>query len=450
MASLRLILAILSAMPAAAQTGDGLKPLTPRERELNRQSFELVWTTVRDQHWDPKLNGVNWKSARWRTLPRIQRAKNMDEVRAALRRMLDSLGQSHFSILPAEVYREIDLSEPGGGQPPVASPGGGPAAASEKRQEECVTGIEPGMVDGQAMVVRVRPGSPAQKAGVRPGWILEKVDGVVMRSTGDVIGAAEIQEKERYQVAAIEAWLQGPLDKEVEVDLLDGTLQRRTLRLPRMRPEGRLAGFGHLPAERVWLESRRLPYEVGYVRLNVFLDPEEVMPRFEKAVRECLPCKGFIIDLRGNPGGIGGMSMGMAGWFFRRGGQRLGTMRSRFLTEDFEIHPRPETFTGNVAVLVDGRSASTAEILAAGLQDLGRARIFGTPTAGAALPSQILKLPNGDGFQYAVASYVSRNGKKLEGQGVAPDTIVSHTRASLLDGKDAVIDAAVEWILKEK
>jgi carboxyl-terminal processing protease len=102
-----------------------------------------------------------------------------------------------------------------------------------------------------------------------------------------------------------------------------------------------------------------------------------------------------------------------------------------------------------LAVLIDGGSASTSEILAGGLQDLKRARVFGTRSAGAALPSIIIKLPNGDGFQYANANYVSQSGKILEGVGVTPDVVVRHTRRALLSGRDAVVDAAMAWIRKQ-
>ena len=109
------------------------------------------------------------------------------------------------------------------------------------------------------------------------------------------------------------------------------------------------------------------------------------------------------------------MAMGMAGWLTDRANQRLGTMYTRGAALNFVINPRTNAFTGPVAILVDATSASTSEIFAGGLQDLQRARIFGTKTAGAALPSVITRLPNGDGFQYAIANYVSEGGRTLEG-----------------------------------
>ena len=103
--------------------------------------------------------------------------------------------------------------------------------------------------------------------------------------------------------------------------------------------------------------------------------------------------------------------MGMAGWFIAQPDQNLGTLYMRDTTLKFVVNPRLTTFAGPLAILVDGTSASTSEIMAEGLKDLGRARIFGTRTAAAALPSVFEKLPNGDGFQYAIANYISEGGQ---------------------------------------
>jgi carboxyl-terminal processing protease len=110
------------------------------------------------------------------------------------------------------------------------------------------------------------------------------------------------------------------------------------------------------------------------------------------------------------------------------------------------VFPRPAPFRGPLAILVDGCSASTAEILAAGMQDLKRARVFGMRSAGAALPSVFERLPNGDGFQYAIANYISEGGKQLEGAGVIPDEIAGPSRRELLEGRDPALDRALAWI----
>jgi carboxyl-terminal processing protease len=140
------------------------------------------------------------------------------------------------------------------------------------------------------------------------------------------------------------------------------------------------------------------------------------------------------------------MAMGAAGWFTSKQGLKLGTMTMRGGTLNFVVYPRSNATDAPLAILIDGCSASTSEIYAGGMQDLKRARIFGTLTAGAALPSYVVRLPNGDGFQYIVANYISEGGKPLEGLGVTPDETVKLTQSALLAGKDPVLDSAIAWI----
>jgi len=144
---------------------------------------------------------------------------------------------------------------------------------------------------------------------------------------------------------------------------------------------------------------------------------------------------------------MGAMALGMAGWLVSQKDQYLGTMSTRQTDIRFVVNPRATPYTGPIAVLVDGLSLSCAEIFSGGLQSIGRARVFGSRTGGAALPSIIVKLPNGDGFQYAFANYRSATGQVLEGAGVVPDEEIHPTRAALLQGQDPALEAAVTWIM---
>jgi carboxyl-terminal processing protease len=441
------ILALGAAAFALPQDGD-VGPLTTEQRKLNFDSLEKVWTTVRDRHWDPTLGGVDWTAAHQTALRKIQTAKNMEQARSSMSEMLAKLKQSHFAIIPSDLYKEIQPASKS--RAPAdrlkTSARTKSAVDSAKREEECGVGIEAAVVDGKARVVAVEGGSSAARAGVRTGWELISVDGFVLAETMSLLSGTDLSEREMFERALLNQPFWGPLDESVETVFRDEGGNVHQLVLDRVEPKGNLAQFGFLPQTRVWIEARQLEGPIGYIRFNLFLDPEHLMPAYEKAVRDCSKCEGFVIDLRGNPGGIGPMAMGMAGWFMNRKGRRLGTLKARDHTLDFEINPRADTFDGPLAVLVDGASASTSEIFAAGLQDLGRARVFGTKTAGAALPSVFIRLPNLDGFQYAEATYASRNGRVLEGGGVIPDVVVTHTRESLLAGRDAALDAAVNWI----
>jgi carboxyl-terminal processing protease len=411
----RLIL-LLAATLAASQAAS----------QPDLDSFEKVWTTVRDKHWQAKPGGLDWQAIHDEYRPRIEKAATHDEARAVMQEMISRLKQSHFAIIPGALYSVLDEEGEGPG----------------------VTGIDARVLDGQAVVVSVDPGSPAEKQGVRPGWEIQRAGG---RDLKAIIDQARSNPAihELQLTRAVLARLSGPIGGTVDATFLDGSGKTVDLKLNLIPPRGTLSAFGNLPAQHVWFESRRMG-STSYVRFNLFLDLPRVMAGFQQVVENCKPCEGLIIDLRGNPGGIGGMAMGMAGFLVDKPNQRLGTMYLRDSTLNFVVNPRAEVLTAPVAVLVDGNSASTSEIFAGGLKDLGRARIFGTRTAAAALPSAFERLPNGDGFQYALANYISQGGQPLEGLGVTPDAVVDLTRVALLAGHDSVIDAALGWIRRQK
>jgi carboxyl-terminal processing protease len=404
--------------------------LAPAERQLNIDSFEYVWKTVQDKHWDPKLNGLDWKAVHDELLPRIQNAGDGEQARTAMNEMLGRLKQTHFEVFPSSLYDEMHGGGKGEGSP----------------------GLDVRAIGGRALVTRVMAASPGERAGVKPGWEILRIEGEpVERGMKEI--ARRFQgstEAGMMQAQAILRRLDGEIGKTVAVEFLDGHGAKQTLELDRREPPGAVARFGNLPPLHVEIEAGKAAPRVGYLRFNLFLDPETLIAKTRQAVEDCRGCDGFVIDLRGNPGGLGGLAMGLAGWFQDRSGLRLGEMFTRTSNLQFVIFPRPEPFRGPLGVLVDDCSASTSEVFAGGLQDLKRARIFGVRTAGAALPSLFERLPNGDGFQYAVANYISAGGKPLEGNGVMPDDIVPLSRAALLAGRDPILDAAVNWIDKLK
>jgi carboxyl-terminal processing protease len=401
--------------------------LTPGQKQLNIESFERVWKMVHETHWDPKFGGVDWQAVHQEFRPAIERAQTMSQARQAMSDMLGRLHQSHFVIIPADVYQNVDVRSGGG---------------------EGRTGIDVRVVNGQALVTAVEENSPAAKAGVRTGWQILQVDDKDVAPSIESVSHSYSDStlRDLMLARALSTRLSRDLDDTVRVRFLDGDGKTVDLRIAEAPPRGARTEFGLLPTQYVWVESRKLEDNVGYIAFNMFLDPARLMPAFEAAIKGFQQSGGLIVDLRGNPGGIGIMAMGLAGWFIDKPGQRLGTMYTRNTPLKFVVNPRLPTFRGRVAILVDGASASTSEIFAGGMQDLKRARVFGTRTAGAALPSFIEQLPNGDGFQCATANYISEGGKALEGIGVTPDVIAPPTRELLLAGRDAALESALHWI----
>ena len=408
--------------------------LTPEQKRLNIDSFEVIWSTIRDQYWDDTFGGVNWVAVHDEYRPQIERAATMNEARTLMSNMMARLGKSHFGMIPAEVYGDLNTDR------------------NPDREHAGTTALDVRVLDGHAIVTSVADGSPAAAEGVRPGWEILSVKGAPLAPSVHRIAElyAKATTRELYLARSVLAKLSGSPGSVIDIEFLNGSNTPVKKQIVCIQPEGSLAHFGYLPSTYVWFKSKKLAAETGYIAFNFFLDPSRLMPAFGEAVQSFSGSKGIMIDLRGNPGGLGIMAMGMAGWFLDKPDQRLGTMHMRQAPLKFTVNPRAPAFLGPLAILVDGCSGSTSEIFAGGLKDLGRAHIFGTRTAGAALPSAIDRLPNGDAFQHALADYVSEGGRPLEGVGVIPDVEVKLTREALLAGRDPVLDAAIEWIEARK
>jgi carboxyl-terminal processing protease len=412
--------------PPKAKSVAKATALTASQRAKNVESFEMVWQTIRDKHFDPKLGGLNWQAVHDELKPKVEGATTMNDARAAMTSAIDRLGQTHFAIIPADLRDDIDHPEKGPGE----------------------VGLDLRIIDGRAVVTAVHAGGAAAEAGVRPGWIIDKIDGKPVR---EVLKAAEAAFAKTGMAAALKTRavagrLHASIGSKVAVDFLDAKDKPVHVKLTARLPAGVPANFGNLPTFYVRFDSRRIDGTVGYVSLNVFFDLVNVLRKFGEAIEAYRAADGLIIDLRGNPGGMGAMSFAIGGWLVDKEGLKLGTLITRDGSLNFTLQPRRRPFTGPVAVLVDELSMSTAEILAGGLRDLKRAKIFGTKTPGAALPSTVVVLPNGDLFQYAFANYISSGGKPLEAIGIVPDVDAPLSRAALLAGKDPAVDAAVQYL----
>ena len=423
-------IALLLTLAAASCFAD----LTADQRRANLASFDQVWNTVQEKNWDPTLGGLDWKAVRDELRPKVERARSEDEVRVVIQDMLSRLHLTHYGVVPASVYGDVQSA--------------GSAAPAQESVAQGTSGIDVRVVKGEALVVAVDPNSSAQKLGIRPGWRIERInDEDLAPMLRRVASTYQNSTQQQMMLArSVLGRLEGPLDNTVELVLRDGKDRPVALSVRREPPQGAPEKFGYMPESFLSIVNKPVAADIGYIGFNYFLDPARLTAAFQQTIAGCGACSGIVIDVRGNPGGIGILAMGLAGYFIDQPDLKLGTLYMRDLPMNFVVNPRGPAFHGPLAILIDGLSASTSEIFASGLQDLKRARIFGSPSAGAALPSMFQRLPNGDGFQFAMAAYKSESGKTLEGSGVKPDVAVPLTRTALLAGNDPALDAAVQWI----
>ena len=133
--------------------GPLIAALTPEQRQLNVQSFEYVWTAIRDKHWQTQPGGLDWQAIHDEFRPRIEAADSMDAARGVLNQMLGRLHQTHFGIVPSDLYSNVDGAQEG----------------------DTATGIDVRVVGAQVLVTSVDSDSPAFAQGVRPGWEILKI-----------------------------------------------------------------------------------------------------------------------------------------------------------------------------------------------------------------------------------------------------------------------------------
>jgi carboxyl-terminal processing protease len=390
--------------------------------------FQFVWEEVRRSHYDPKLGGVDWDAVRETYAPKARAAESDAAFYAALNQMLGELKQSHFGVIPPGAF----------------------VAQEEARQRvsDGEVGVTVQLVEGKPIVARVRHGSPAARMGIPPGAELLAIDDMPAEAIVQRIRARNLPEvEERFEAyLAFRAYLSGRVGSEARVRYRDLDGVERTTTLMREAASGERVQFGLLPELRVRIESRILPGNIGYLAFNAFMPP--VMRELPNRLRELKDTRGLIIDLRENIGGIGLMAGGVAGYLMPRE-TPLGVMRLRDGTFGIVAYPQQPQYTKPVVVLVDEFTVSTAEILAAGLQETKRAVVIGRPTPGKALPSKIVALPHGGYLQCVLADYETADKRRLEGVGVQPDIPVALTREAFLTARDPALQRAVEYLLRQ-
>lgn len=405
-------------------------------------TFDSVWTIVYNTYVDTAFVSSKWIYVRDSLRPRAAAIVTRRELDDLLGETLHRIPDSHFYLIPAGLASVDTADRPPGGRG--------------------TTGLVVRVVGDDALAWRVEPNGPAAAAGIRPGQVVRKIG--IKDARASIRRVRSMPEAARPRAMSevlqrLNGALSPAVGDTVKVDLGSsrGSVSRILVAVPAM---GIVSQYGNLPPIAGLVRSSRMAARggagcIGVVAFNVWLPA--LVAEIERAMDSVRTCAGVIVDLRGNPGGVGAMVMGFGGYFVDSV-QSLGTMRMRQLSLNFVINPRRsrddgtaiEPFTGPIAILVDPMTASTSEIFAAGMQRIGRARVFGERSAGAALPALMDRLPSGDVFVHAVADFTDPEGKRIEGTGVVPDEIVPLSAAVLGAGRDGAMEAALSWIARER
>ena len=308
------------------------------------ETFDRAWTIIHETHFDTEFNGVDWPAVRDELRPRAEEAGSVEELRRVIREMISRLGQSHFALIPGRLAEQDPLLSPAGDGD--SAPGG-----------DGQVGIDLRLVDDRFVVRSVEPGQAADQAGVRPGWIVVTIGDREIDDWKSSYGEVDDGPAGRYLATeSALARLSGSPGSSVELEFVDGSNTRVSAKLKREPPVGQRVQFANLPPffARLWsdeLQPTDLGIEVGLIRMNIWM-PALSQP-FAEAVNSFREADGMIIDLRGNPGGVGAMVMGIAGHFLDEP-VALGTLAMRNQKLEYRANPRRVNPAGERVKPFDG------------------------------------------------------------------------------------------------
>jgi carboxyl-terminal processing protease len=288
-------------------------------------------------------------------------------------------------------------------------------------------GIEIGIRDGQLTVIAPLEQTPAQKAGIRSGDKIIKVNDV---STADITSDKAVK------------LIRGPEGTEVtltvlrkkgeETEEIEFTLKREKIEIPALK----------------W-ELKETPDGEKIAYLKIYQFSQNTTSAFQEAALEILdsPAQKIILDLRNNPGGYLEIARYVAGWFLERGDIVAFEESGREKTE-IKARGNEAFLSYPMVVLINQGTASGAEILAAALRDNCGIKLIGETSFGKFSVQEPINLNGGSFLKVTIARWLTPNGEYLSEKGLEPDIIVEMSDEDFEAGSDPQLNKAVEEITK--
>jgi len=267
---------------------------------------------------------------------------------------------------------------------------------TETRGEFGGLGIEVGMESGVVKVISPIDNTPASKAGLKAGDYIVKIDGV------------QVQSKSLMEAVDL---MRGLIGSSIEI-----TVRRRGVKK---------ALIFNITREIIQVQSVKselIDNNIGYIRLTSFNEnsSEQIKERINK-LNKGKNLKGYILDLRNNPGGLLSQAIKISDFFLENG--EIVSTKSRKISENKKWFAKKGDITGGktLIVLINYGSASASEIVAGALKDHKRAIILGENSYGKGSVQSIIPLKNRGAIRLTIAKYYLPSGKSISEVGVTPD-----------------------------
>ena len=262
-------------------------------------------------------------------------------------------------------------------------------------------GIEIGMEAGVVKVISPIDDTPAAKAGIKAGDYIVK------------IGNEQVQGKSLLEAVKL---MRGPVGTSIEL-----TVRRKKVKKPlEFKIERKIIEVQSVSSKIIGEEKN-----LGYIRLKSFNENSD--KQFLKSVKEFekkSKIKGYVFDLRNNPGGLLTQAINITNFFLEDGeivstkGRKVSETRKFFARKGDEIKGKP------IVILINNGSASASEIFAGALKDHKRAIILGENSYGKGSVQSIIPLRNGGGIRLTISKYYLPSGKSISEVGVTPDIVI--------------------------
>lgn len=372
------------------------------------RAFEEVWHTVNERYYDPAFNGIDWNAIYARYRAKVELTLTDQEFYDLLARMVGELRDSHTRFRDP-FKRQL-----------------------RERVQKVTVGLALYEIENKPVVVAITPNSEAARANIKPGMILESIEG---RPVAERIAElrALVGESASARAARVSVYgrlLEGEPGLGVLLGFMRGDGSRFYATLTRQ-----------LVSDSAQVEARRLPSGYGYIKLTRWQSP--ISDRFKEALKGLKDAPGIILDLRGNPGGEIRQVLKIAGYFIA---ERVSfghfTRRPDRRLETFAGGHGERIFSGPLAIIVSEASGSGSELFSGVMQELKRATVIGEQSCGCVQGVSNYKKVAGGELSVSELGYYLPSGRKIEGAGVTPDLPVTRTLKDLESGVDAALSAA--------